>query len=145
MTHARRRRSTVIAVSTLACVGAAGLALSTTAATATPSGKVAICHATASTSNPYVVKSVDMSSIDEENNRYLNGHGDHVGPVFNPDGGKKQPAWGDIIPPFVNTDVPDGSVFPGSNWPAGQAIWANDCEVPDDDGGGGGGGGGPVG
>jgi hypothetical protein len=138
MTVVTRRRSTTIAVAAIACMGAAGLALSTTTATATPSGKVTICHATASTTNPYVVKTVDMSSVDEERNKYLNGHGNHVGPVFDPNGGKSQPAWGDIIPPFTNTAVPNGSVFPGLNWPAGAAILDHDCQVPDDDGGGGG-------
>ena len=137
MTGVTSRKSMTIAAAALACIAAGGLVLTTSSATATPSGKVTICHATASTSNPYVVKSVDMSSIDEERNKYLNGHGNHLGPVFDPNGGKSQPAWGDIIPPFQNTAVPNGSVFPGYNWPAGQAILVNDCAVPDDDGGGG--------
>jgi len=76
---------------------------------ATPSDKVMICHATASASNPYTSPDVNTSSIDEENNQYLNGHGDHEN---------------DIIPPFTS---PAGTYFPGLNWADGQAIWENGC------------------
>ena len=92
------------------------LALTVTAllaADATPSEKVRICHATASESNPYTSNTVDTSSVDEINNQYLNGHGDHVN---------------DIIPPFTS---PDGTEFPGLNWDEeGQEIWNNGCETP---------------
>lgn len=75
-------------------------------------GKVRICHATASQSNPYVNIEVDASSIENPNDKkYLNGHGDHEK---------------DIIPPFSFNE----SSFPGKNWDeAGQAIWNNDCKV----------------
>lgn len=61
---------------------------------ATPSDKVTICHATSSTSNPYTVNTISTSSVDEAGNKYLNGHGDHTGPVYAPGMGS---GWGDII------------------------------------------------
>ena len=92
--------------------------------TPTPtSAKVTICHRRSATTNPYEVNSIDTSSVDAEGNKYLNGHGDHTGPVFAPG---MTSDWGDIIPPF--THAPSGTSFPGYNWtPAGQAIWQNDC------------------
>jgi hypothetical protein len=74
--------------------------------------KVRICHATASQSNPYVNIEIDSSSIENPNdNKYLNGHGDHMN---------------DIIPPFSFNE----SSFPGRNWDdTGQVIWNNDCKV----------------
>lgn len=91
----------------------------------TDPNKVGICHATDSQSNPYTTNSVDKSSIDEVNNQYLNGHGDHTGPTWHP--GIANHSWGDIIPPFTNDA---GHSFPGRNWDAaGQAIWNNSCEI----------------
>ena len=115
-------------------VGGFGTALTLTgamvlaggSATAAPAEKVQICHATGSESNPYVVNQVDSSSIDEEGNKFLNGHGDHIGPVFDPDDPQK--SWGDIIPPITNPDT--GTTFDGLNWPAGEVIWLNGCQVP---------------
>lgn len=91
--------------------------------------EVKICHATNSHSNPYTVNTIDDSSIDEENNQYLNGHGDHTGPVWHE--GIADHSWGDIIPPFTNSA---GSSFEGQNWtPEGQAIYNNNCEPVDDE------------
>ena len=75
-------------------------------------GKVRICHATASQTNPYVNIEVDSSSIENPNgNKYLNGHGDHIN---------------DIIPEFTFGETQ----FLGRNWDdTGQAIWKNDCKV----------------
>ena len=95
-------------------------------AAATPLDKVVICHATSSVSNPYISTQIDVSSVDEEGNRFLNGHGDHIGPVFDPD--DPQDDWGDIIPAFTNPDT--GTPFPGLNWPEGQAIWEAGCMIP---------------
>ena len=95
-------------------------------AAATPVDKVVICHATSSVSNPYISTQIDVSSVDEEGNRFLNGHGDHTGPVFDPD--DPQDDWGDIIPAFTNPDT--GTPFPGLNWPEGQAIWEAGCMIP---------------
>ena len=84
---------------------------------ASPSGSVTICHATSSTGNPYTVNTINTSSVDEQGNQYLNGHGGHTGPVYTDGTGS---GWGDIIPPFTNPD--SGTSFPGYNWDgAGQA------------------------
>lgn len=93
---------------------------------ATPSGKVVICHATDSHNNPYTTNDINTSSVDEDNNQYLNGHGDHTGPVW--ESGIADHSWGDIIPPFTNPLT--GTSFPGQNWTSqGQAIWNNGCKI----------------
>jgi hypothetical protein len=105
---------------------------------AVPSDKVRICHASSSQTNPYQSISIDTNSIDNPNeggeptatvgqarksNDYLNGHGDHTGPVFTPGAD----SWGDIIPPFTS---PQGNSFAGYNWVEGQEIWTLDCSLP---------------
>jgi hypothetical protein len=136
----RAARSRVLALFTsfaMIAAGVLGLALSAPAS-ATPAGKIRICHATASTNNPYTSPTVDMSSIDEANNANHNGHGDHTGPVYD---GVMTSGWGDIIPPFTYTYIerggqgqPDQTVtvdYPGLNWSAeGQAIYYNGCGFP---------------
>jgi hypothetical protein len=98
-----------------------------TGATAAPDG-VTLCHATASITNPYRPITVANRSI--QNLIFGgNGHGTHTGPVFDPNGGKGQPAWGDIIPPFDYGTNPVQH-YPGLNWPGGQAIFDNNCVVP---------------
>ena len=85
--------------------------------------KVDICHARSSQTNPYGPGPINVSvnSIIKPN-----GHGTHTGPVFFPDAQD----WGDIIPPFDH----EGGSFPGLNWtPEGQAIFFNDCQIPDDE------------
>lgn len=75
------------------------------------SDKVKICHATSSEKNPYTQNEVDASSINNEKNKYLNGHGDHER---------------DIIPPFTY----ESSSFEGRNWDdAGKKIWENGCNI----------------
>jgi hypothetical protein len=75
------------------------------------SDKVSICHATSSEKNPYTQNEVDASSINNEKNKYLNGHGDHER---------------DIIPPFTY----ESSSFEGRNWDdAGKKIWENGCNI----------------
>ena len=75
------------------------------------SDKVKICHATSSEKNPYTQNEVDASSINNEKNKYLNGHGDHER---------------DIIPPFTY----ESSSFEGRNWDdAGKKIWENGCNL----------------
>ncbi|MDQ3064919.1 MAG: hypothetical protein M3Q36_01475 [bacterium] len=101
---------------------------SNVSATPGPQGerKVIICHATNSHQNPYTVNDVDKSSIDEVNNKYLNGHGDHTGGIWHE--GVTDHSWGDIIPAFTNDE---GNAYPGQNWTeAGQAIYNNNCDVP---------------
>ncbi len=121
----RRRWATTAGIGLLGGPLIAGWMLLPTA-TAAPAEKVQICHATNSVSNPYIVNSVNTSSVDEEGNKFLNGHGDHTGPVFDP--ADPPASWGDIIPPITNPDT--GTTFPGLNWPAGEAIWTNGCQVP---------------
>lgn len=91
-------------------IAALGLALSLGVGTASaddhkPEHKVAICHATHSTTNPYNYIEVAKQSI-------IKGHAHDA----------HQDAE-DIIPPF------DG--YEGRNWTTeGQTIYANGCEVP---------------
>lgn len=88
--------------------------------------EVTICHARSAENNPYGPQAitVSVSSIITG----PNGHDTHDGPVFPEDD------WGDIIPPFQH----EGGFYPGKNWPEGQAILDNDCQIPgeedDDDG-----------
>lgn len=101
-----------------------GVTIANAATSTDQSDKVDICHASASMTNPYTVNKVDVSSVDSQGDKYLNGHGTHTGPVF--DGSVKN--WGDVIPPFTNPKT--GTSFPGYNWSAlGQAIWANNCAI----------------
>jgi len=87
--------------------------------------KVMICHATNSHTNPYTVNNIDTSSVDELNNHYLNGHGDHLGQQVWYEGIADH-SWGDIIPAFVSLA---GTSFPGYNWPEGQVIWEDECKI----------------
>ncbi len=120
-TRNRRSRIAALAGGVAALTGAAmmlGVALPAGATSGDPH-KVTLCHATASTSNPYVVITVDVASVLGDR-----GHGGHTGPVFSPDLGKHV-AWGDIIPAF---DYGPGEQYPGLNLtPDGAATLANGC------------------
>jgi hypothetical protein len=112
----RRRVISLVAGGLLAL--SAALVATSGAAMATAPDTVKICHATNSNSNPYVVNNPAKDGD-------VSGHADHTGPIWY-DG--IDVAWGDIIPPFEY----DGGSYPGMNWDAtGQAIWNNDCEIPD--------------
>lgn len=92
-----------------------------------PVDKVSICHATASTSNPYVE---NEPAVDSTINPPLTGHGGHTGPLFE---GIEDSDWGDIIPPFYYLDNESQTVeyFSGLNWDdSGQAIYYNGCDIP---------------
>jgi len=87
--------------------------------------KVTLCHATHSSTNPYVMITVDHHAVT------IAGHGDHDGPVHTPTMDRRI-RWGDVIPPF---DLGGDAVYAGMNWTAeGQAIYSNDCNVPSDAG-----------
>ena len=89
-------------------------------ASATAPAKVTICHATSSTSNPYVEITVNQSSLDGGG---ANDHTLHTGPVFNFSNLAANDEWGDIIPPF-------GSLA-GLNWSlAGQTVLRDGCGPP---------------
>jgi uncharacterized repeat protein (TIGR01451 family) len=110
------KRTLAVALAAGALVSSAGLAAA--ALTQGPDDpplvqerdNVTICHATASEQNPYVMLQVDDDSIVTE------GHGEHPG---------------DIIPPFDYVEDGAERRYPGKNWDeAGQAIFADGCEVP---------------
>ena len=89
-------------------------------ASATAPAKVTICHATSSTSNPYVEITVNQSSLDGGG---ANDHTLHAGPVFNFSNPAVNDDWGDIVPAF-------GS-FAGLNWGlAGQTVLRDGCGAP---------------
>jgi hypothetical protein len=80
-----------------------------------------LCHATLA-EPPYEQLWYDPISPDPD---FLNTHLADTGPVWFP-GIPLEPGWGDIIPP---TQFQGNTV--SLNWnAAGQAIWNNDCAVP---------------
>ncbi len=85
--------------------------------------KINICHATGSTSNPYVLLKVDKNTADGDTGNNANQadhYAEHNGPLFT-DGADD---WGDIIPPIEDAHN-------GLNWTAaGQEIYNNDCDIP---------------
>lgn len=94
--------------------------------------KVNICHATSSTTNPYVAITVAQSSVAELHNHLIhgNGHGLHEGPVFDSEKiYKGNDKWGDIIPPLINEN--GTTRFPGLNSDAHPEWWARGCQLPD--------------
>lgn len=119
--------------------------------------KIDICHATDSHTNPYDngKKEVSYDSIVT----VPNGHDTHNGPVWY--AGIADHSWGDIIPSFSWTECPedeslytsddsskacqinlgrDGKKYAdeiilnyaGKNWPEGEAVFNNNCEIPGD-------------
>ena len=80
---------------------------------------IKLCHATGSESNPYTMQTVPKHQVADPT-----GHGSSVDGVH-PD---------DVIPPFDAGTQGSNSwdAFAGKNWDtAGQALWNNDCVVPD--------------
>jgi hypothetical protein len=118
------KKSALGALSVVALVGSS-LAIGATAASGDPSANVTICHRTNSNTNPYVQITVDESAVDGGNG--ADHLGQHTGPLWDPTLKAQHIKWGDIIPPFdVNNDPrPDPTLI--ANWPAGQAIFENDC------------------
>ena len=108
------RRSTSVALGSVLAIAVAGAGASLAFVNAKPADRIDICHAASSTSNPYVKATVDVNSTD------LSGHESHTGPLFEEG---MTSGWGDIIPPIA------GILPEGRNWPAGQAILENNCNL----------------
>jgi uncharacterized repeat protein (TIGR01451 family) len=110
----------VLVLAGVACLSVVGLQPASPAPLA-PNGKVRICHASSSHSNPYESQEPTVGNDGDLGGGHLN----HTGPVF--------PAadWGDIIPPYTYLDANGVEhVFQGYNWsPEGQAIWQLGCVV----------------
>lgn len=88
--------------------------------------EVTICHGTNSDTNPYQPET--PSAVGVGTNSGNGDHGTHTGPIWNSTLKANQIAWGDIIPPFTDTN---GRSFPGLNWTAaGQLIYAAGCNIP---------------
>jgi hypothetical protein len=103
--------------------------VSSASASPPPRHKVTICHATHSTTNPYVEINVDVASSGFGSA----GHADHTGPVpTSPDDLAQFKAdgvhWGDVIPAYTYGDFS----YPGLNFDdAGMALLDNGCKVPE--------------
>jgi hypothetical protein len=96
--------------------------------------KVTLCHARDAHKNPYGPKaeSIDKSAVFED------GHDGHNGGIWYQ--GIADHSWGDIIPPFDYEEWDGNSwvvkQYPGKNWPDGEDILDNDCQIPGDENGG---------
>ncbi len=129
--HARSLTRSARRLSWLVVLGlvSAALFLPSTASTlaADPKTEITICHATGADSNPYVVNSPAINSSGAFEGELSGGHNQHTGPIWHPG---IQGDWGDIIPPYDY--APTNFHYNGLNWTtAGQAIWNNDCNIPD--------------
>jgi hypothetical protein len=130
-TSTGRVRRSVLGIAGVTAIAGTVMVLSSLGSTASaaPDASVTLCHATASTTNPYTVITVNADSI-ETKIFGNNGHATHTGPVFDPAGGKSQPAWGDIIPSFVyvQSGSNDEITYPGMNLTSvGLNFLAHDC------------------
>jgi hypothetical protein len=91
--------------------------------------KVTICHRTDAVKNPYVKITVASSAADAQPPAQGDHALEHQGPIASSEAvaqmlKDQHIEWGDIIPPHDN--------FGGLNWTAqGQAIFRNDCKVPE--------------
>jgi large repetitive protein len=120
----RSLRTVGVLAACLATLALASTAFVTSAAADPPSSgpQIRICHASDSDTNPYTNPTVDQSAIINNGVLDPNGHGTHIGPVWNPTLKDNHIKWGDIIPSFGD--------YAGLNWDAaGQAIWNNGCSV----------------
>jgi hypothetical protein len=111
-----RTRRVVLALGTATLASAlavCAVALGAPSRTAAPPEKVRICHATGSSSNPYVSQEPAIGN----NGDLQGGHLNHER---------------DIIPPYEYVDANGVTqLFPGRNWTEeGQAIWQNGCNAP---------------
>lgn len=107
-------RRTAVRLGVGVCAGSATLMFGAGVALAHPAAnngvngdRVTICHATGSTTNPYVVITPSAAGV-------LDGHYAHQDQR-------------DIIPPFTLR----GQSYPGHNWSStGRAIYDNGCKAP---------------
>jgi hypothetical protein len=74
--------------------------------------KVTICHRTNAETNPYVLITVDVASLDGGEK---SDHRHHMGPVFEEGMKDAHEKWGDVIPTFTY----DGVTYEG-NWSGGD-------------------------
>ncbi len=80
-------------------------------------GKITICHASNSQTNPYITNEPNRTAD-------VGGHDGHNGPIWYPG---ISVAWGDIIPSFTYP----GGTYAGKNWDLyGQSVWNNGCQIP---------------
>lgn len=114
-----------------ACVLLLGFGAAITVATQPTGHKVVVCHATNSATHPYTRIEVDIAAA---GNKYLDaaGHNSHTGPVWAAGLKDQKTQWGDIIPPYTYDGVNPPYEYPGLNWTDGEAIWDNDCLVPNE-------------
>lgn len=95
-------------VSAVVAAAAGALVVAAVPAGASSDGKVTLCHATGSATNPYVQITVDAAAA-------YNGHYRQHADL----------GQGDIIPPSTYKGI-DFQL----NWTSGQATWLNGCEKP---------------
>ncbi len=89
--------------------------------------KVTLCHATNSETNPYRVITVDIAAAGLHNS----GHDGHDGPIWYPGAKAAGVRWGDIIPPYTYQPKKGPLfVYPGKNWPEGEAYLRAGCKAP---------------
>jgi hypothetical protein len=134
-----KQRRTLFSMVAVAALASASWVVVAPSASGDPAPNVTICHRTNSVTNPYVQETVDESSVDGDSLNDNPGQPDHLlehtGPLFDSTNPPPPPhngdQWGDIIPPFdVNGDPrPDPTLT--LNWPEGQAIFENDCNLVD--------------
>lgn len=100
--------------------------------------QVTICHRTDDVQKPYHQETVSADSVDG-NSGNDHGQGDHLlehtGPLASSQAVAQalkdsHTKWGDIIPPFDTNNHSYDNPQTSLNWPAGEAIWNNDCNVP---------------
>ncbi len=137
MKHSLRAR--LGAVSMTVAFMASLLVIAAAPVVATPNnhgdtGKVSLCHATRSTSNPYVLITIDPAAI------FRQGHDNHhhaeeTAPVtffelVPTPGPGDQASWDDIIPSFdynyTTGNTNHAGTYPGKNWPADAPKWNDD-------------------